>query len=240
MRLTGATRVALPVAVVAAVAMLVGVATGSIPGTGGKIDACYTKVGGLLRVVDKEKAPVEKCTSFEKALSWNVQGAKGDPGPPGPPGPPGDQGDPGPPGADGDRVDMRTLRATGTVTLNPGEGDVVPGLQTLVDVPENGEVRITSHGGVKASGNDGANSVCRASAYVLISPPAQLQQESKRTVTAGMTNDPNVFELNFWDIDQVLDLPTGESLLSIFVIGEDLDGCVIGEQGDLTVMTIRH
>jgi hypothetical protein len=216
---------------VAAVAMLVGVATGSIPGTDGKIDACYTKVGGLLRVIDKEKARPEKCTSFEKALSWSAQG---------PPGPPGDQGDPGPPGADGDQVDMRTLRATGTVALNPGEGNVVPGLQTLVDVPVNGEVRITSHGGVKATGNDGANSVCRASAYVLISPPAQLQQESKRTVTAGITNDPNVFELNFWDIDQVLTLPTGEWQLSIFVIAEDLDSCVVGEQGDLTVMTIRH
>jgi Collagen triple helix repeat (20 copies) len=101
LRASTVVRVALPVAVTAAVCMAVGVATGAIPGGNGTISACYTKVGGLVRVIDVEKDRPERCTSFERPLSWNQQGAAGPPCAAGPAGPPGPQGEPGPPGERG-------------------------------------------------------------------------------------------------------------------------------------------
>src|SRR5206468_2749447 len=87
-----------------------GIAYATIPDTNGVIHGCYTKTGGILRVVDK---PQQSCTKFENPLDWNQagqqgpQGADGAQGPAGPAGPKGDQGDAGatgpagPPGAAG-------------------------------------------------------------------------------------------------------------------------------------------
>ena len=66
-RIFGVVRFALAVAVVSAVGLLVGVATGAIPGSEGKISACYGKVGGVLRVVDVERG--EKCRTCSKSRS---------------------------------------------------------------------------------------------------------------------------------------------------------------------------
>ncbi|MGH3047934.1 MAG: lamin tail domain-containing protein [Gaiellaceae bacterium] len=52
------------------------------------IQACRHPNGGWVRIVSSEGA----CRPREQALSWNVQGPKGDPGPAGPPGPKGDPG----------------------------------------------------------------------------------------------------------------------------------------------------
>jgi Lamin Tail Domain len=52
------------------------------------IQACRHPNGGWVRIVSSEGA----CRPREQALSWNVQGPKGDPGPEGPPGPEGDPG----------------------------------------------------------------------------------------------------------------------------------------------------
>ena len=52
------------------------------------IQACRHPNGGWVRIVSSEGA----CRPREQALSWNVQGPKGDPGPEGPPGPKGDPG----------------------------------------------------------------------------------------------------------------------------------------------------
>jgi hypothetical protein len=88
----------LPAAVVAGVCLSVGVATGTIPGGDGKINGCYGKVGGVLRVIDAEKSPPAACTRFEVPISWNQIGAQGAPGPAGPAG---EKGEPGEPGAQG-------------------------------------------------------------------------------------------------------------------------------------------
>jgi hypothetical protein len=93
--LSGATKVALAVSATAAVCLTAGVATGAIPGGGGKISACYTKIGGVLRVIDVEKASPERCTRFEESISWNQAGQPGPAGPAGPAGPKGDKGDKG-------------------------------------------------------------------------------------------------------------------------------------------------
>jgi hypothetical protein len=66
-----------------AAALLVGgIAWAAIPGEGGVINACYGKVGGVVRVIDTAKR--EKCVAgLEVPFSWNQQGPKGDPGIPG-------------------------------------------------------------------------------------------------------------------------------------------------------------
>ena len=62
-----------------------GIAWAAIPGDGGIINACYGKVGGVVRVIDTAKR--EKCiTGVETPISWNQQGAPGTPGAPGAPG----------------------------------------------------------------------------------------------------------------------------------------------------------
>lgn len=112
-----------------------GVAWGTI-GDGGNVQACYSKLGGFLRVIDPAKG--EACNSkLETSISWNQHGVKGDPGPAGPAGPAGPQGpaglqgpqgndgtkaadgaqgpsgDPGSPGADGAKGDTGPAGAQG-------------------------------------------------------------------------------------------------------------------------------
>jgi hypothetical protein len=86
--------------VVAAVALLSGIAWATIPNNN-VINACYTRSGGSLRVID---ATVTTCSNKETALAWNVQGPTGSQGPQGPQGlvgPAGPQGVAGPTGPQG-------------------------------------------------------------------------------------------------------------------------------------------
>ncbi|MDX6512596.1 MAG: hypothetical protein QOE36_2100 [Gaiellaceae bacterium] len=88
------------VAVIGAVgAVVTAVALATIPGDGSVIQACYTKIGGVVRIVDT----ASKCNaSLETPISWNQKGQKGDPGAVGPEGPKGDAGATGAMGAKGD------------------------------------------------------------------------------------------------------------------------------------------
>jgi hypothetical protein len=97
------------VALGALLALSVGIsaATGAIPGTNGKIYACFAKSGGDLRVIDKAKQ--QKCMTGEQALGWNQQGRKGEPGPAGPQGP---EGTPGPKGERGGLTGYEVRHAT--------------------------------------------------------------------------------------------------------------------------------
>jgi hypothetical protein len=71
----------------------VGIATGAIPDSAGKVSACYTKIGGVVRVIDTEKTPPQRCiASLETQLVLNQKG---------PAGPKGEKGDTGPAGPAG-------------------------------------------------------------------------------------------------------------------------------------------
>jgi large repetitive protein len=98
------------VACVTAVALAAGAALAQDSGEPTVIHACKHPSGGWLRQV---AAPTQ-CRRREKAVSWNIAGAKGDKGDPGEPGAPGA---PGPAGPKGD------------------PGTVVAGLGTLNGVP---------------------------------------------------------------------------------------------------------
>src|SRR4051794_16528558 len=95
-RLIPATKTVVLVAVVAAVAVGTGVATGAIPGGDGTITGCYKVKGGAVRMIDAESGGT--CSSDEVKLSWSQ---KGPAGPAGAAGPKGDKGDPGPAGPAG-------------------------------------------------------------------------------------------------------------------------------------------
>lgn len=75
-------------------------ATASIPhSTTGVITGCYTTIGGILKVVDKQ-AGVD-CGPGATELPWNQTGPQGPEGPLGPTGPQGPQGDTGSTGPQG-------------------------------------------------------------------------------------------------------------------------------------------
>lgn len=62
--------------------VLGGIAYASIPDSGGVINACYSKKGGALRVIDTGTG--ETCnTRTEIAVGWNQAGTPGPPGPAG-------------------------------------------------------------------------------------------------------------------------------------------------------------
>jgi hypothetical protein len=77
-------KLAIALGAVLAVTAGIGVATGAIPSSDGKINACQAKVSGFryLRLLDSG----ESCRGGEKPLSWNQKGPAGPPGPAGPKG----------------------------------------------------------------------------------------------------------------------------------------------------------
>ena len=89
----------------------IGIAYATIP-SDNVIDACYSKSGGSLRVID---GTVTKCGKSETSLAWNVQGVKGEPGATGPEGPAGPQGETGPVGPTGPAGPQGATGATGAV-----------------------------------------------------------------------------------------------------------------------------
>jgi hypothetical protein len=70
----------------------------AIPGPDDVISACYSRVGGYLRVIDGAEST---CKGNETDLSWNQHGIPGPQGGPGPVGPEGPQGPVGPEGPQG-------------------------------------------------------------------------------------------------------------------------------------------
>lgn len=101
-----------------------GVATGAIPGTGGKITACYGKVGGVMRVIDVDDG--ERCLSaLERQITFNQQGPKGDSGAKGDPGPTG------PAGATGAKGDTGAQGERGPQGEKGEPGDTLTSLNTL-------------------------------------------------------------------------------------------------------------
>src|SRR4029450_7668841 len=82
--------------IAATVALVAGVAYGSIPDAQGVIHACYKTDSGQVRVIDGGAG-----LPREAALEWSQTGPQGLPGPKGDQGPKGDPGPPGPPGQSG-------------------------------------------------------------------------------------------------------------------------------------------
>lgn len=158
------------------IALLLGgsVAFGAIPGAGGKIDGCYTKLGGVVRVVDKAKS--ESCNSkLETPLSWNQtgpagpKGEKGDVGPTGMPGEQGEKGDAGPPGAKGEKGDIGPAGADGAKgekgDTGPAGADGAKG-----ENGDKGDKGDTGAAGLPGTAGQAANTRFGAGAIILEDP----------------------------------------------------------------------
>ena len=89
----------------------VGIATGAIPGLGGRIDACYRPASGQLRVIDSDSG--DQCRRNETPLSWNERGPRGADGAVGERGPAGPAGERGPAGPQGEKGDTGPAGSTG-------------------------------------------------------------------------------------------------------------------------------
>jgi hypothetical protein len=127
---------------------IAGLASATIP-SNNVIDACYSKSGGSLRVID---GTVTKCGKSETSLAWNVQGVKGDKGdtgdtgpagpagPAGPTGPQGPQGEEGPQGVQGPQGEQGPAGTSvaANVTYVPDYVFAGPGLEKVLskNLPE--------------------------------------------------------------------------------------------------------
>jgi hypothetical protein len=123
-------RRALVLGVVLALVAAVGVAAGAIPDSGGTIHGCYTKTGGILRVVDTDRN--QHCISArENDISWGQRGPQGDTGPAGTAG-----------------QDAQTAFSTGPVADPGTRFTPVPGMKLTVDVPADAVLDVNTDGGV--------------------------------------------------------------------------------------------
>ena len=117
-----------PLAIVGLVALVLGVAGiawATIPSSSENIIyGCYTKIGGVLRVIDTEKG--QSCTRLELPISWSQQGPPGPKGEPGPQGPKGDTGATGAQGPAGATGETGPKGDTGPVGPQGTQGE--PGL----------------------------------------------------------------------------------------------------------------
>lgn len=103
----------------------VGIATGAIPDGSGNVTVCYTRIGGIVRVIDTEKSPPQRCiANLETQLVLNQKGAAGPKGDPGPKGATGAQGLPGADGPKGEKGDTGPAGpAGGQLPPDPLKGD---------------------------------------------------------------------------------------------------------------------
>ncbi len=103
--------------VLAVIALVAGAAANaSIPGSGGKIYACYKTSGGAVRLINY---PTKKCVTGEKLITWNQTG------PTGPQGLTGAQGPQGVTGATGSAGPQGATGANGTNGTNGTDGNTV-------------------------------------------------------------------------------------------------------------------
>ena len=118
-----------------AVVLAGGVAWAAIPGDGGVIQGCYTKVGGILRVIDTAKG--EHCLGIELPISWNQKGPPGKDGANGASGTNGKDGKDGADGAPGPQGPSGTssVQAWGEVSISgalvAGSGGITVTKSTL-------------------------------------------------------------------------------------------------------------
>jgi Collagen triple helix repeat (20 copies) len=90
-----------------------------IPDQNGVIQGCYSKVGGIVRVIDADKGA--KCSrKLEKPIAWNQKG------PAGPAGPKGDTGPEGPQGLKGDAGPQGEAGPQGDTGADGPQGEVGP------------------------------------------------------------------------------------------------------------------
>ena len=157
---------AMAVALAALVVAIGGVAFATIPGSDGRLQACYQRGNGNLRLVDS----AGDCRSSESAVSWNQAGVTGPTGPRGVTGPKGDAGstgEQGPPGA-GTVADEETSEVS---TQSEAYVDL-GGPEVTIDVPASGLIGVGLRAELRPQGKAVLIPTSPGSGF--ISPPCAL------------------------------------------------------------------
>lgn len=190
-------RRALVLGVVLALVAAVGVAAGAIPDSSGTINGCYTKTGGILRVVDTDRN--QHCiSSVENPISWAQRGPQGDPGP---------QGDTGPAGTTGQ--DAKTVLSSDWIVTGPaGDDSTIPGLGQTVDVPPDSVVYVSTDGGVTTA----AAGLAFVDIKLAIDGAAPDPSNARRLVVDAPAG---VGAIANWSFGRVLSLPPGTHTISV-------------------------
>ena len=222
-------RRALVLGVVLALVAAVGVAAGAIPDSGGTINACYTKVGGVVRVVDTERN--QHCVSaVENDISWGQRGPQGDSGPAGTTG-----------------QDAQTAFSTGGIFGGPGSAfTAVPGMKLTVDVPENAVLYVSTDGGMGLI-DTSSDKFALIDVGIAVDDATPTPGSYRRTLLHS--SPESAFAT--WSLGHALTLPAGthtfevqSRLVDSNVDGTDID--VAGGQfdpalmGQLTVQIMKH
>jgi hypothetical protein len=188
----------------AAVLALAGsVAWAAIPGPEGLIQGCYTKVGGIVRVIDTAKN--ERCLGIEVPISWNQKGQQG------PAGKDGANGQPGQPGTNG------TNGVSVTNEPEPAGANCANGGSKFTAT--NGPT-YACNGRDGRDGKDGADGIS-ASANVAVGSIAVLLDLPAGTLTARCDNIRG-FPNSSWNFNNT----TGQSVYLFMTagLGDPVDG----------------
>ena len=222
-------RRALVLGVVLALVAAVGVAAGAIPDSGGTINACYTKVGGVLRLVDTERN--QHCVSaVENPISWGQRGPQGDAGPAGTTG-----------------QDAQTVFSTGGIFGGPGSAfTAVPGMRLTVDVPDNAVLYVSTDGGMDLL-DTSADKFALIDVGIAVDDATPTPGSYRRTILRSGAQTT----FATWSLGHALTLPAGTHTFEVQsrqvlgnVQGTDLD--IGGGQSDpalmgqLTVQIVKH
>ena len=201
----------------AATALTGGIAWAAIPDHEGLIHGCYTKLGGVLRVIDTAKG--QKClTHLEAPITWNEQGPRGEPGPVGADGARGPQGEPGPAGPQGE----------------PGESTGLGDLDELNGVPcQDGDFSGTLE--VRYAVHNVAELITELVCVRPVPPPFYLDPvlHDYGQVSLGETSPAFPFSLGTVGEDPDLGRPTvtlsgdGFTVTDDFCLGQVFFGCVV-------------
>jgi Collagen triple helix repeat (20 copies) len=255
-RLSRILRRAVRLAPVAALAAAVGVATGAIPDSNSQIQGCYTKVGGVLRVIDTAKA--QHChPTLETQIAWNQKGLKGDPGAKGDTGAPGAKGDTGAPGAKGDTgapgetgesgsagQDAVSVFGTGAITLDfPADraSTLVPGLVQTITVPAGAVLLVSTDGGAFMPPFTGVGAGGEVEIAIFIDG-ARAPDASARKLK--LFNENPINDYGNWSFGHAFTLPAGTHTVEVHGRVTNGAGYFSGGsgspfQGQLTIATLN-
>jgi hypothetical protein len=171
-----------------------------------------------------------------------MDGVDGEPGPPGPAGPEGPAGPPGPAGTTGQ--DIVEVYGTGQLQVSGSTTTytLIPGLSTVVNVPDNARVRIDTSGGIQCTQAGNAHAVVDIAIVI----DGAVTNAQRRVVAANTTTLGQM--IANWSFGRTFTLTPGSRQIEVRAIGVDPSAAVANVssgsapqiQGVLTVTVLKR